>query len=189
VNKPALVAGLLLSTRAFADPAPAAPAAPAAPVVSPYGSSPYVVAYQPPPEVERAHHGLTLEVALGAGSTSIDNSTAGVSFAIGLWIQHDFALAFRLSEVGAYGFVGASVQYTATPSLWLGAGLGNLGERSFDADGYSMRTNGAGGFARAGYNLAASGRHALYVSGELQAGAIGDQTRAVALLALGYQLL
>jgi hypothetical protein len=176
----------LLATRAFADPAPAAPAAP---VVSPFGSSPYVVAYQPPPEVERAHHGLTLEIAVGAGSTSIDNSTAGVAFAIGLWVQHDFALAFRLSEVGAYGFVGASVQYTPAPSLWLGAGLGNLGERSFDADGYSMRTNGAGGFARAGYNLAASGRHALYVSGELQVGAIGDQTRTVALLALGYQLL
>ncbi|HET9990722.1 MAG TPA: hypothetical protein VFQ65_19465 [Kofleriaceae bacterium] len=183
MNKPAVLAMLvLLSARAFADPAPAAP-------VSPYGTSPFVVAYQPPPEVERAHHGLTLEVALGAGSTSRDASSAAVTFALGLWIQHDFALAFRVTQTGSYGFVGASVQYSCTPSLWLGAGLGNLSERTYDADGYSMRANGAGGFVRAGYNLAASGPHALYVAGELQAGTIDGETREVALLALGYQLL
>lgn len=185
MNKPALVtsAALMLSVsvRAFAEPAPT--------VVSPYGTSPYVVAYQPPPEVESAHHGLTLELALGAGNTSIDPSTAAVTFAIGLSIRSDVAIAFRVTQVGAYGFVGASAQYFAAPSFWLGAGLGNLSERSFDADGYSMRANGAGGFLRAGYNLAASGPHALYVSAELQGGTIGDQTRGVALLALGYQLL
>ncbi len=179
MNKPIIVALLLSATHAFADP----------PAVSPWGTSPYVVAYQPPPEIERAHRGLTLDVALGAGSTSLDASTAGVTFGIGLWVQHDFALTFRVSEVGAYGFVGASVQYYATPSFWLGTGLGSFAERTFDAGGYSMRSNGAGGFVRAGYNLAASGPHALYVAGELQAGAIVDQTRGVALLALGYQLL
>jgi hypothetical protein len=42
---------------------------------------------------------------------------------------------------------------------------------------------------RAGCNLAGSGTHALYVSGELQAGQIADETRAVALLAIGYQML
>jgi hypothetical protein len=173
---------VVLSTRAFADPAPAT-------AVSPYGTSPFVVAYQPPPEVERAHHGLTLELALGGGSTSRDASSAAVTFAIGLWVQHDVAVAFRVTQVGAYGFVGASAQYSCTPSLWLGAGLGNLSERTYDADGYSMRANGAGGFVRAGYNLAASGPHALYVAGELQAGAIDGETREVALLALGYQLL
>jgi hypothetical protein len=189
VNKPALVvvaSVLSLSSRAFAEPTPATPGPT---VISPYGTSPFVVAYQPPPEIESAHHGLTLELALGAGNTSIDPSTAAVTFAIGLSIRRDVALAFRVTQTGAYGFVGASAQYFATPSFWLGAGLGNLSERSFDADGYSMRANGAGGFLRAGYNLAESGPHALYVSAELQAGAIGDQTRAVALLALGYQLL
>src|SRR6185312_7881937 len=115
------VAILLLSTRAFADPAPT--------VISPYGTSPYVVAYQPPPEVDSAHHGLTLELALGAGNTSMDASTAAVTFAIGLSIRTDVAIAFRVTQVGAYGFVGASAQYYATPSLWLGAGLGNLSER------------------------------------------------------------
>ena len=183
MNKAIFVAIASISIPAFADPPTATPP------VSPFGTSPYVVAYQPPPVSERAHRGLTLEVAFGAGSTSVDNSTAGIGFGIGLWVQHDFALTFRMSEVGAFGFVGASVQYYATPALWFGAGLGNLGERSFDADGYSMRTNGAGGFVRAGYNLAASGPHALYVAGEVQAGSLADQTRGVALLALGYQLL
>jgi hypothetical protein len=183
VNKSIVVAILLASVRAFADPAPAAPAA------SPFGTSPYVVAYQPPPNVETAHHGLTLELALGAGNTSLDPSTAAVAFAIGLSIRTDVAIAFRVTQVGSYGFVGASAQYFATPSLWLGAGLGNLSERTLDADGYSMRTNGAGGFLRAGYNLAASGPHALYVSAELQGGTLDDQTRGIALLALGYQLL
>ncbi len=176
---------LMLSARAFADPAPA----PNAVVVSPWGSSPYVVPYQPPPKVARAHRGLTLEVALGAGSTSVDASAGGVTFAIGVWLTRDAALAFRVTDVGAYGFLGASIQYYATHSLWLGTGIGGLSERGMDEFGGTTRTSGTGGFARIGYELVDGDPHALYLSAEVQAGSVADQSRGVALIALGYQML
>jgi hypothetical protein len=156
---------------------------------SPYGTTPFVVAYQPPPKVDRAHHGLTLEIALGGGTTSVDQSAGGLTFAIGGWISHDLSLSFRASFIGAFEFVGGSAQYYATRSVWLGAGAGQLSESFMDEYGGTDRTGGTGGFARAGYNLAGSGRNALYVSGELQAGQIEDRTRAVALVAIGYQML
>lgn len=175
MNKLALLVALLPAA-AFAEP-------------SPYGTSPFVVAYQPPPKVDRAHRGLTLEFALGGGTTSVDKSTGGITFALGFWISHDVSLAFRVTELGAFGFVGGSGQYYATKSLWLGAGAGQLSESFMDQYGGTDRDGGTGGFLRAGYNLAGAGTHALYVSGELQAGQIDDQTRAVALVAIGYQML
>jgi hypothetical protein len=177
---------LVMAAPAFADPVPASPS----PMPSPYGTSPFVVAYQPPPpEIDHAHHGLTLEAALGGGSTSLDASAGAVTFAIGGWATHDLAISFRITGVGRYDFVGASAQYFPTHALWFGAGLGALDERSMDAFGDTARTSGGGGFVRAGYNLATSGAHALYLSGELQLGGVGGQLRSVGLLALGYQLL
>jgi hypothetical protein len=175
VNKLALLVALLPAV-AFAEP-------------SPYGTSPFVVAYQPPPKVDRAHRGVTLELALGGGTTSVDKSTGGITFALGFWISHDVSLAFRYSHLGAFQFVGGSGQYYATKSLWLGAGVGQLSESFMDEYGGTDRDGGTGGFLRAGYNIAGSGTHALYVSGELQAGQVDDQTRAVALVAIGYQML
>lgn len=171
---------VVASTPAFAESPPA---------VSPWGSSPYVVAYAPPPEVDRSHRGLTLEFALGGGTTSLDESAGSVTFAIGGWISHDVALAFRVTDVGAYSFVGGSVQYFATPSLWLGAGAGQLSESTSDEFGGTDRVDGPGGFLRAGYKLAGRRTHSLYVSGELQAGSIDGEPRTAGLLALGYQLL
>jgi hypothetical protein len=152
-------------------------------------ANPLVVAYNPPPEIDRAHRGLTLEIAAGAGSTSVDDSAGGVSFAIGGWITHDLALAFRASDIGAYAFAGGSLQYYATPSLWLGAGAGSLGERGMDQYGGTTQASGGGGFVRAGYELAHGGRHALYVSGEVQGGSVAGEGRVVGFVALGYQLL
>jgi hypothetical protein len=176
VNKLALVV-MLVSATAFADPPP------------PAAASPFVVAYQPPPEVDRAHHGLTLELALGAGTTSVDSSAGSVTFAIGGWLSHDVALAFRMSRVGSYEFAGGSLQYYATPVLWFGAGGGSLIERSMDEFGGTASASGGGGFVRAGFNFAGHGTRAFYVSGELQGGSIDDQTHGVALVALGYQML
>jgi hypothetical protein len=178
VNKLAVLV-LLVATRAFAEP----------PATSPWGSSPNVIAYQPPPEVDRAHHGLTLEAALGGGTTSSDTSKAAVAFAIGGWVTHDCALAFRVTVIGSYQLEGVSIQYYATPALWAGVGLGNFGVNEPDEFGGANISRGLGGFARAGWNLAASGSHALYLSGEVQAGTIADQTHGVALVAIGYQLL
>jgi len=152
-------------------------------------ANPFVVAYNPPPEVDRSHRGLTLEIAAGAGTTSVDDSAGGGSFSIGGWLTHDVALAFRVSEVGAYGFAGGSLQYYATESLWLGGGAGSFSERGMDEFGGTTRVSGGGGFVRAGYELARGGRHALYVSGEVQAGSIEGEGRVVGFVALGYQLL
>jgi hypothetical protein len=176
VNKLALLVALAVPAAAFAEP-------------SPYGTSPFVVAYQPPPKVDRAHRGVTLEFALGGGTTSVDQSAGGFAFALGFWISHDVSLAFRVTQLGSFGFVGGSGQYYATKSIWLGAGVGQLSERMMDEYGGTDRDGGTGGFLRAGYNLAGSGTHALYLSGELQAGQVADQTRAVGLVAIGYQML
>jgi hypothetical protein len=157
--------------------------------VSPFGSSPHVVAYNPPVVADRAHRGLTLEIAVGGGTTSIDSDTGAVTFAIGAWITRDISLAFRATDVGSVGFVGGSLQYYATRSVWLGAGAGSFSEQAMDEFGGFTRASGGGGFARGGFNLARGGKHALYVSGEIQAGGIDGLTRAVALVSLGYQLL
>jgi hypothetical protein len=173
-----------LSSQAFAEPGALA-TAPA----SPWGSSPYVGSYDPPAVAGRAHRGVTLELAASAGTTSLDASTGGGGFAIGGWVTREVALAFRVTELGAFGFAGMSAQYYATPRLWGGAGLGGLSERGMDEYGGISRTDGPGGFLRAGYNLARGGAHALYVSGELQGGAVEQETRVVGLIAIGYQLL
>jgi hypothetical protein len=174
----ALLFAILIPAAAFADP-----------VASSFGTSPFVVAYQPPPEVDHSHRGLTLELSLGGGTTSVDQSATAGSFAIGGWITHDLVLTFRATAVGAFGFVGGSAQYYATRSLWLGAGGGELSERAMDEYGGTVRDSGTGGFLRAGYNLTGSGANALYLAGELQAGQINDQSRAVAFVAIGYQRL
>ena len=183
MNRPWPIALVVIAAASYAsaDPAPIA--------MSPWGGSPYVVPYRPPPVESREHRGLTLEIAAGGGSTSLDASAGGVTFAIGVWLAHDVALAFRVTDVGAVGFVGGSVQYYATATIWGGAGLGQSSERGMGEFGGTTRTNGTGGFVRAGYNLAQSGSHALYVSGEIQAGSIEGVARAVGLVAIGYQLL
>ena len=156
---------------------------------SPWGSSPYVVAYAPPAVASRAHRGLTLEIGAGLGTTSVDESASGGAFAIGLWVTHDVSLTFRLTEVGEVGFVGASTQYFASQRLWIGGGVGSMSQLAPDEYGGTMRVSGAAGFFRTGYNLAESGRHALSISGELQGGAIENVNRFVGLVAIGYQLL
>jgi len=184
VNKLVGLAVFLATATAFADGPPGQ-----TPNASPWGTSPYVVAYQPPAVVPSEHHGLTLEAAFAGGSTSSESSTGGFTFAIGGWLHHDFALAFRATAVGSFDFVGVSAQYYPTESLWLGAGLGSLQQKNLDMYDGTTRINGGGAFARIGYELAGGHPHTLYVSGELQAGAIDNQTRAVAIFALGYQLL
>jgi hypothetical protein len=179
VNKLIIIVLVAIATPAFAQPA----------TVSPFGSSPHVVAYDPPAVPDRAHRGLTLEIALGGGTTSLDTNAGAITFAIGGWITRELSLAFRVSQVGSVGFVGGSAQYYATRSLWLGAGAGGLSERAMDEYGGFTRDDGTGGFIRAGYNLARGGKHALYVSGELQGGVVEDVTRMVALFSLGYQML
>lgn len=180
MNRLVACAVLLAASTAFADGPPNA---------SPWGTSPYVVAYQPPAVASSEHHGLTLEAAFAGGSTSNDQSTGGITFAIGGWVHHDVALAFRATAVGSFDFVGISAQYFATESLWLGAGVGSLQQKYLDMYDGTTRVNGGGAFGRIGYELAGGHPHTLYVSGEVQAGAIDNQTRAVAILALGYQLL
>lgn len=162
---------LLLSARAFAD------------------GSPYVVAYNPPPVEDRAHKGLTLELSFGPATTSIDNSTGGGTLAVGGWVTREAALAFRVTEIGSYGFVGGSLQYFAAPHIWVGGGAGALSERTMDQYGGIAQADGGGGFIRAGYELASSGRNALYLSGEVQAGSVGGEGRVLAFAALGWQLL
>jgi len=164
-------AWLLLSARAFAD------------------GSPYVTAYNPPPVEDRAHKGLTLEISGGAATTSVDDSTGGGSFAIGGWITRDVALTFRTTGIGSFTFYGGSLQYFAAPHIWVGAGAGGMSERVMDDYGDSTRTSGGGGFIRAGYELVSSGRNALYLSGEVQAGSLDGEGRAIGLVALGWQLL
>jgi hypothetical protein len=157
---------------------------------SPWGASPYVVDYTPPVVQDRAHRGLTLEIAAGGGTTSRDESAGGGTFAIGLWCTRELALTFRATDVGSFGFVGASVQYYAMPKLWVGGGFGQVSEVVMDPYGYySDRITGAGGFGRVGYNVGQSGRHALYLSAEAQGGIIEQRNRVVALFAIGYQLL
>lgn len=151
-------------------------------------ASAFVVPYAPPPVVDSAHRGLTLELALGAGTSSQDTSTGGIAFAAGAWLHHDAALAFRATLIGHFSFVGGSLQYFATPSLWIGGGLGSLSERRMDDQGGFERDSGFGGFARVGYQLTGH-HHGLYLTGEVQAASIGDEARGTALLAVGYQLL
>ena len=182
-----------LAGHAAAQPAPPAPPPTASPVAaSPWGSSPHVIAYAPPhvsSGADRAHRGLTLEVGLGGGTTSVDESAAAGTFAIGWWITRDFALAFRATDVGAFGFVGGSLQYYGSERLWIGGGAGRLGEDGMDEFGGTAPIgSGPGGFLRAGYNLGQGGRHALSFSAELQVGAI-EVNRVVGFLAIGYQLL
>jgi hypothetical protein len=130
---------------------------------------------------------VTLEAALGAGASS-DKSTGAVAFAIGGWLTRSAALAFRVTAAGDMTFVGGSVQLVVTKDLWLGAGAGQLGENVMDGEYDTRRATGAGGFGRVGYQLTGE-RNVLYLSAELQAGSIEGQSRSVAILALGYQLL
>lgn len=173
-----------------APPASAAGAVALAPVaVSPWGSSPFVVAYEPPPQTPRTlpHHGLTFEVAAGAGSTTIESSVPAFTLAIGGWLSPELSLALRVSAAGRMQFVGGSGQLVLTRDLWLGAGLGQLSEQPMDGtDG--ERSDGFGGFGRVGYQIAGD-RHVLYVAAELQAGSVAGERRAVGLLTFGYQLL
>jgi len=183
VNKLALVIVVAAASPALAD-------APGATAVSPYGTSPFVVAYAPPAVTDPAHHGFTLQFELGGGSTSVDSSASAVGFQLGGWLTHDLSLAFRFTASGSFRFVGGSVQYYALPSLWFGGGVGGLTEMTPDYEyDAPSKISGTGGFARVGYNLVEHGEHALYVSGELQGGQIEGVTRAVAFLSLGYQLL
>lgn len=183
MNKLALVILVAAASPALAD-------APGATAVSPYGTSPFVVAYAPPPVTDPAHHGFTLQFELGGGSTSADSSASAFAFQLGGWLTHDLSLAFRVSGTGSFMFVGGSAQYYPLRSLWLGAGIGGMTEKTPDyAYDAPSKLSGTGGFARVGYNLVEHGEHALYVSGEVQAGQIEGVTRAVALVSLGYQLL
>jgi hypothetical protein len=183
VNKGLFALVLLASAVAAADPAPAA---------SPWGSSPNVVSYAPPAIVEtnRAHHGVTFEASVFEGTSSTEKTTTGLSAALGLWVAEPVALAFRMTGTGKFFFVGGSVQFEPKQARWFaGAGVGQLAESTMDVDGYNKNSHGLGGFARAGYNIVGGNPHALYVSGELQAGQIEDRTRVVGVVALGYQLL
>lgn len=183
MNKLALVISLAAASPVLAD-------APGATAVSPYGTSQFVVAYAPPPVTDPAHHGFTLQFELGGGSTSVESSASAVAFELGGWLTHDLSLAFRFSTAGSFRFVGGSAQYYALPSLWFGAGIGGLTEKTPDyAYDAPSKISGTGGFARIGYNLVEHGEHALYVSAELQGGQIEGVTRAVAFVSLGYQLL
>jgi hypothetical protein len=58
-----------------------------------------------------------------------------------------------------------------------------------DQFGATSSSDGLGGFVRAGVNVAQAGRHAVYLSGELQAGNIDMVTQTGAFVAIGYQLL
>jgi hypothetical protein len=174
-------AAIVASSQAHAQPVTSA-----APV---QGSSSYVVPYQPPAVTDPAHHGFTLELAAGLGTTSVDRTSGGASVAIGGWLAHDVSLAFRVTAVGAFGFAGGALQYYAMPTLWASGGVGLFSERVPDSFGGTLRNDGSGGFVRLGYNLGQSGVHALYVSGEIQGGIVADETRAVAIVSVGYQLL
>ncbi|CAN5909640.1 hypothetical protein BH11MYX2_BH11MYX2_27670 [soil metagenome] len=192
MNKAIMALVLAGSAVAAADTAATAPTA-KAPAVSPWGSSPAVVAYTPPaiaPEESHAHRGLTLEGSLLGGTTSRDTSAGGGAFALGFWVTPDVALAFRVTSIGNFGFVGASVQYEQKDAHWfLGAGAGQLIETYMDYDGYSNHSDAAGGFARVGYNFTQGDAHALYISGEIQGGNIQDRNRVTGFIALGYQML
>jgi hypothetical protein len=186
VNKTIFALVLTASAIASADPAPLTP------VTSPWGTSPNVVTYAPPAvsDEDHTHHGITLEASLFAGTTSRDTSAAGGSFGIGLWVTEPVSLMFRFSRIGEFGFFGASLQYEPkTSQLWGGVGIGQMLEATMDEYGYADHVDGTGGFARIGYNIVQGNPHALYLSGELQAGNIEDRTRVVGVVAIGYQLL
>lgn len=184
MNKAVLLVALLPSL-ANAAPAPT-PTPMTAPTPSPYGTSPYVVAYIPPVITDSSHHGLTLEVALGGGSAG-NGGDGALTFAIGGWLNYDLALAFRASVLGHFSMVAASAQYDVTPRLWLGAGIGSMRERYDQL--YMDDQSGVGGFARAGFQLANSGSHAVYISAELQVGSVGNDVPVLGMLLLGYQML
>ena len=178
---------LLLATPALAQTPPS--------TASPWGSSPFVVDYTPPavvtympppppPASARAHSGFTLEAALGGATTSRDSNTVAFTLALGGWMDRDVALSLRFSGMGSYGFAGASLQYYVAHSLWLGAGVGDMRVTRYDE-----RSDGIGGFARVGYQLTQSGVNAVYLSGEVQGASIDGETHAIALAAIGYQLL
>ena len=189
MNRQVLIGSIVLVAArvAAADPAPAPE--PARPAVSPWGSSPFVVEYVPAQEspAARPHHGMTFEIAMGAGSSNVENNVPAVTLAIGGWLNPRLALAFRASSVGVLQFAGGSAQVVLTPNLWLGAGAGTFSELPMD-DTRAERADGVGGFGRIGYQLAGD-RHVLYVEAEIQTGAIEDRQRTLGLLAFGYQLL
>ena len=145
----------------------------------------YIPAQESPSS--RPHHGVTFEVAVGAGSSNIEDNAPAMTLAIGGWATPSLALALRVSSAGLLQFAGASAQLVATRDLWLGLGAGRLSEQPMNGS-EEERADGVGSFGRIGYQLAGK-RHVLYISGEIQVGSIEGSQRALALVAFGYQLL
>ncbi|MBP9087562.1 MAG: hypothetical protein KBG15_15675 [Kofleriaceae bacterium] len=161
---------------------------------SPWGSSQYVVPYQPPiVKASALHTGFTLELFGSAATTSLTSETSGGGFALGWWISQRAALTFRLHQNDNVGFVGGAVLYRVANRAWIGGGVGKLSEYFDTINEYGWTeensVSGIGAMGRVGYNFLQGGRHALYVSVEGQAGRVTDTTLAVGSLTVGYQLL
>lgn len=162
---------------------------------SPWGTSPYVVAYQPPSVRSRVRRGLTLEVfaGTGAGSNGLTATQLGAGgFAIGGWVSRRIALTFRMQGTGELNGPGVAVQYTLRPRTWVGAGISMLSRRTTYEE--YVRTGEskivASGFhVRSGCNLYESGRNAMYAAIDLTGIAFDGELYGAAAVLLGYQLL
>lgn len=236
IMKGYVVAGLMAPSVAFAQPAPDPPPAtdpanaidPSAPPLAPVPNKPsrpppppqHTLPYQPleerPPDGFEDHHGLTVELNIGAGQVYISDvgagsktsalGLAGLDFGIGGFVAPRVAVTGRLGGVNlrdstfgsgtiADAYLAATVQYWFLPQLWAGAGLGLavLGQSGGCPQSGPCSYGGVGLHLRAGVTVLQAERHSVNASIEITPSSIdvretGYKLVGMALL-VGYQYL
>jgi hypothetical protein len=168
-----------------------------------------------------AHKGITFEVGVGAGFNHITSGTtgmpldtnaalAGANLGVGGWITPQIAVTGRIAVVNVNymdldaakgrlvnAFFGPSLQFWATPNVWLGGGAGFATYRYVGGNCMANSTsdcsvNGVGLDLRAGYSIVL-GQSTLNLSLEANPGffnnpgATGTAT-GIGIL-IGYQYL
>ena len=160
---------------------------------------------QPTAAPARPHAGLTFEANLGFGFLRIsgdgdsqsEGSIAGLDLGIGGFLNPRMALTLRIAGVTyvadggqiTQAFLGPSLQYWATPNVWLGGGIG-LGVVQIKSDfGGSDSETKLGLDLRAGYTFNPNAKHSFNLSVEFTPTFFDGGTISGLGLLLGYQLL